>query len=98
MTNETRYKKALVNILPSIKYEQGRTSTCIVLYEEHATDFWTLKQCRIQYVKDQLEFIEMVILMMRLKKLGTQYLKRRMYNGIIDNYYKQVEGPKIKIT
>jgi hypothetical protein len=29
----------------------------VLFFEEHATDFWTLKQCRMQYVKDQLEFI-----------------------------------------
>jgi len=58
MTNETRYKKALVNIL---YYQALRMSKeelqPVLFFEEHATDFWTLEQCRIQYVKDQLEFI-----------------------------------------
>ena len=58
MTNETRYKKALVNIL----YYQALCMSKeelqpVLFFEEHATDFWTLKQCRMQYVKDQLEFI-----------------------------------------
>ena len=58
MDNETRYKKALVNIL---YYQALRMSKeelqPVLFFEEHATDFWTLEQCRIQYVKDQLEFI-----------------------------------------
>ena len=58
MDNETRYKKALVNIL---YYQALRISKeelqPVLFFEEHATDFWTLEQCRIQYVKDQLEFI-----------------------------------------
>ena len=58
MTNETRYKKALVNIL---YYQALRMSKeelqPVLFFEEHATDFWTLEQCRMQYVKDQLEFI-----------------------------------------
>ena len=58
MTNETRYKKALVNIL---YYQALRMSKeelqPVLFFEEHATDFWTLEQCRMQYDKDQLEFI-----------------------------------------
>ena len=58
MDNETRYKKALFNIL---YYQALRMSKeelqPVLFFEEHATDFWTLEQCRIQYVKDQLEFI-----------------------------------------
>ena len=27
------------------------------LYDEETTDAWTLERCRMQYVKDQLEFI-----------------------------------------
>ncbi len=58
MTNESRYMLALVNIL---YYQALRMSKeelqPVLFFEEHATDFWTLEQCRIQYVKDQLEFI-----------------------------------------
>ena len=58
MEVETRYKKALVNIL---YYQALRMSKeelqPILFFDEHATDFWTLEQCRIQYVRDQLEFI-----------------------------------------
>ena len=58
MEVETRYKKALVNIL---YYQALRMSKeelqPVLFFEEHATDFWTLEQCRMQYVKDQLEFI-----------------------------------------
>ena len=58
MTNETRYKKALVNIL----YYQAlnmmkKELQPILFFDEELTDKWTLEQCRIQYVKDQLEFI-----------------------------------------
>ena len=59
MTNETRYKKALVNIL----YYQAlnmmkKELQPILFFDEELTDKWTLEQCRMQYVKDQLEFIE----------------------------------------
>ena len=58
MEVETRYKKALVNILYYQALNMSKEELQPVLfYEEHATDFWTLNQCRIQYVKDQLEFI-----------------------------------------
>ena len=58
MEVETRYKKALVNILYYQALNMSKDELQPVLfYEEHATDFWTLNQCRIQYVKDQLEFI-----------------------------------------
>ena len=58
MTNESRYMLALVNILYYQALRMGKEELQPVLfYEEHATDFWTLNQCRIQYVKDQLEFI-----------------------------------------
>tara|TARA_R110002073_G_C9050329_1_gene543872 strand:- start:226 stop:468 length:243 start_codon:yes stop_codon:yes gene_type:complete len=58
MTNEGRYMLALVNILYYQALRMGKEELQPVLfYEEHATDFWTLNQCRIQYVKDQLEFI-----------------------------------------
>ena len=58
MTNETRYKKALVNIL----YYQAvglskKELQPILFFDEETTDAWTLKQCRTQYVKDQLGFI-----------------------------------------
>ena len=58
MTNETRYKKALVNILYYQAISMSKEELQPVLFfDEHATDFWTLEQCRMQYVKDQLEFI-----------------------------------------
>ena len=58
MKNEGRYMLALANIL---YYQALRMSKeelqPVLFFEEHATDFWTLEQCRMQYVKDQLEFI-----------------------------------------
>ena len=30
----------------------------VLFFEEVSTDFWTLEQCRMQYVKDQLQFID----------------------------------------
>ena len=58
MTNESRYMLALVNVL---YYQALRMSKeelqPVLFFEEHATDFWTLEQCRMQYVRDQLEFI-----------------------------------------
>ena len=59
MTNESRYMLALVNIL---YYQALRMSKeelqPVLFFEEVATDFWTLEQCRMQYVKDQLQFID----------------------------------------
>ena len=58
MTNESRYMLALVNIL---YYQALRMSKeelqPVLFFDEELTDKWTLKQCRMQYVKDQLEFI-----------------------------------------
>jgi len=59
MVVETRYKKALVNILYYQSLNMSKEELQPVLFfEEVATDFWTLEQCRMQYVKDQLDFIE----------------------------------------
>ena len=59
MTNESRYMLALVNVLYYQAMNMSKEELQPVLFfEEHATDFWTLEQCRMQYVKDQLEFIE----------------------------------------
>ena len=59
MTNETRYKKALVNILfyQAINMSKDELQP-VLFFEEVATDLWTLEQCRMQYVKDQLQFID----------------------------------------
>lgn len=59
MTNETLYKKALVNILfyQAINMSKDELQP-VLFFEEVATDFWTLEQCRMQYVKDQLQFID----------------------------------------
>ena len=58
MIAETRYKKALVNILFYQAINMSKEELQPVLFfEEETTNAWTLKQCRIQYVKDQLEFI-----------------------------------------
>ena len=59
MTNEARYKKALVNILfyQAINISKEELQP-VLFFEEVATDFWTLEQCRMQYVKDQLQFID----------------------------------------
>jgi len=59
MEVETRYKKALVNILYYQALNMSKEELQPVLFfDEHATNFWTLEQCRMQYVKDQLDFIE----------------------------------------
>ena len=58
MIAETRYKKALVNILFYQAINMSKEELQPVLFfEEETTNAWTLEQCRIQYVKDQLEFI-----------------------------------------
>ena len=60
MTNETRYKKALVNILYYQALNQSKKELQPQLFfdEEETTNAWTVEQCRMQYVKDQLEFIQ----------------------------------------
>tara|TARA_B100000497_G_scaffold61964_1_gene70278 strand:+ start:3657 stop:3914 length:258 start_codon:yes stop_codon:yes gene_type:complete len=59
MTKETRYKKALANVLYYQALSMSKEELKPVLFfEELTTDFWTLEQCRMQYVRDQLEFIK----------------------------------------
>lgn len=59
MTNEIRYKKALVNILYYQALNMSKEELQPVLFfDEELTDKWTLEQCRILYVQNQLEFIE----------------------------------------
>ena len=59
VSNETRYKKALVNILYYQALGQSKEELQPQLFfDEETTDAWTVEQCRMQYVKDQLEFIE----------------------------------------
>ena len=58
MIAETRYKKALANILFYQAINMSKEELQPVLFfEEETTNVWTLEQCRMQYVKDQLEFI-----------------------------------------
>ena len=59
MANETRYKKALVNILYYQALNMSKEELQPVLFfDEELTDKWTLEQCRILYVQNQLEFIK----------------------------------------
>ena len=49
---------ALVNVLYYQALRMSKEELQPILFiDEEATDNWTLKQCRMQYVKDQLEFI-----------------------------------------
>ena len=58
MDNETRYKKALVNIFYYQAQRQSKKELQPQLFfDEETTDAWTLEQCRTQYVQDQLGFI-----------------------------------------
>ena len=59
MDNETRYKKALVNILYYQALGQSKEELQPQLFfDEETTDAWTVEQCRILYVQNQLEFIQ----------------------------------------
>ena len=59
MDNETRYKKALVNILYYQAVGMSKEELQpILFFDEETTDAWTVEQCRILYVQNQLEFIE----------------------------------------
>ena len=59
MDNETRYKKALVNILYYQALGMSKEELQPVLFfDEETTDAWTVEQCRILYVQNQLEFIQ----------------------------------------
>ena len=53
-----KYETALANML----FEQAVTMNKadlqdVLFFEEETTDNWSLEKCRIQFVKDQLEFI-----------------------------------------
>ena len=54
-----RHKKALVNFLYYQALHKRKSELQNVLFfEEETTDNWTLEQCQVQYVKDQLKYIE----------------------------------------
>ena len=58
MAVETRYKKAIINILYYQALGMSKEELQPILFiDEEATDNWTVQQCRIQYCKDQLDFI-----------------------------------------
>jgi hypothetical protein len=59
MTEEERYRKALANILfyQSINMTKAELQPVLFIDEEE-TDNWSIEKCRIQYVKDQLDFID----------------------------------------
>ena len=58
MEVETRYKKALVNILYYQVINKSKEEIQPTLFiDEETTNNWTVQQCRIQYCKDQLDFI-----------------------------------------
>ena len=59
MTKETQHKKALVNLLYYQTIGQSKKELQTQLFfEEETTDNWSLEKCRIQYVIDQLDYIE----------------------------------------
>ena len=59
VSNETRYKKALVNILYYQALGMSKEELQpILFFDEETTDAWTVEQCRILYVQNQLEFIQ----------------------------------------
>tara|TARA_Y100000592_G_scaffold93549_1_gene156905 strand:+ start:595 stop:855 length:261 start_codon:yes stop_codon:yes gene_type:complete len=56
---DNQFKKAFVNLI----YHNSLQSTKKELqdqlfFSEETTDSWSIQQCRIQHVKDQVEFIE----------------------------------------
>ena len=54
-----KYKKALANMLFYQAVNMNRNELRNVLFfEEKTTNNWSIEKCRIQYVKDQLEFID----------------------------------------
>ena len=54
-----KYKNALANMLFYQAVNMNRNELRDVLFfEEKTTDNWSIEKCRIQYVKDQLEFID----------------------------------------
>jgi hypothetical protein len=59
MNKETQHKKALVNLLYNQTTGQSKKELQNQLFfEEETTDNWSLEKCRIQYVIDQLDYIE----------------------------------------
>ena len=79
MTNETRYKKALVNIL----YYQAvglskKELQPILFFDEETTDAWTVEQCRILYVQNQLEFIQDENLDDEIEETWNEVFKKEM--------------------
>ena len=59
MMNNLFYKKVLSHVL----FEQTITNSKkelqeVLFFDESTTDSWSLEKCRIQYVKDQIQFYE----------------------------------------
>lgn len=59
MMSNLFYKKVLSHVL----HEQTITSSKkelqeVLFFDESTTDSWSLEKCKIQYVKDQIEFYE----------------------------------------
>jgi hypothetical protein len=53
------YKQYLSHILYNQTLTMSKSDLQDVLFfQEETTDSWTLEQCQIQYVKDQIEFME----------------------------------------
>ena len=54
-----KYKKALANMLFYQAVNMNKAELQPILFiDEEETDNWSIEKCRIQYVKDQLEFID----------------------------------------
>ena len=56
---EDKYKKYLAHVLYDNALRRSKKELQEVLFfEEETTDSWTLQQCQIQFVKDQISFYE----------------------------------------
>ena len=107
MDKETRYKKALANIIFYQAIGQSKQELQPQLfYEEETTDSWTVEQCRLQYVKDQLQFIDdgnlddeieetwnKVFGRKKYKMIGSEW-KFAVWVGGVDDYFIDYETAK----
>jgi len=56
---EIQYQKYLAHVLYEDALRMNKAELQNVLFfDEETTDSWTLEQCRIQFVKDQISFFE----------------------------------------
>ena len=88
MIEEIQYKKYLAHVLYDDALRMSKKELQEVLFfEEETTDSWTLQQCQIQFVKDQISFYESDNLESEVKEIWKLIFKNEVL--IMENKIKK---------